>query len=67
MRIGINFTGETRLMVNGREAPEHTGSKGVSALGWAGITVGVVAVAFGAALLGAFGPCPFTSVNGGSC
>lgn len=57
MRIGINFTGEARLMVNGREAPDQTGSKGVSTLGWAGITVGVVAVAFGAAMLGAFGDC----------
>jgi hypothetical protein len=57
MRIGINFTGDTRLMVNGREALNQTGSKGISTLGWAGITVGVVAVAFGAALLGAFGDC----------
>jgi hypothetical protein len=44
-RIGVNFTGETRLMINGREAPNQSDRKGISTLGWVAIGVTVVVVA----------------------
>jgi hypothetical protein len=54
MRIGVNFTGDTRLMINGREAPNQTDRKGVSALGWVAIGVGVAVIVFGVVVIDAF-------------
>lgn len=42
VRIGVNFTGETRVMLNGREMPGQENRKGISALGVTGIVVGVL-------------------------
>lgn len=51
VRIGINFTGETRMLVNGREMPGQDNRKGVSTVGWVAIGVVVVAAALGATYL----------------
>lgn len=45
MRIGVNFSGSPRMLVNGREAPGQTDRKNISGLGIAGIVVAVVVVA----------------------
>ncbi|MFM5930114.1 MAG: hypothetical protein ACKOPQ_04310 [Novosphingobium sp.] len=54
-RLGMSLTGQPRLLVDGREIPQQSGQNNVSALGWAGIAVGVVAVGLGLGLLGVFG------------
>ena len=54
VRIGFNFSGPTRLMLNGREIPGQDNRKGISALGWVGIGVGVAVVVFGVVALDAF-------------
>lgn len=51
VRIGINFSGETRMLVNGREMPGQDNRKGVSTVGWVAIGVAVVAVALGVTYL----------------
>ena len=54
MRIGVNFTGDARLMLNGREMQEQGHRKGISSLGWIGIGVGVAVIVFGVVVLDAF-------------
>lgn len=54
MRIGVNFTGDARLMLNGRELPEQERRKGISTLGWVGIGVGVAVIVFSVGALDAF-------------
>lgn len=44
VRIGVNFSGDPRLMLNGREMPGQTDKKGISTLGVVGIGVVVVVV-----------------------
>jgi hypothetical protein len=55
LRLGVTIGEQPRMIANGREVPGQTDRKGVSALGWVGITVGVAALVVGAAMLGAFG------------
>ncbi|WP_309622280.1 hypothetical protein [Novosphingobium sp.] len=44
VRIGVNFSGDPRLMLNGREMPGQSDKKGISTLGVVGIGVVVVVV-----------------------
>lgn len=44
VRVGINFSGDPRLMLNGREMPGQSDKKGISTLGVVGIGVVVVVV-----------------------
>ncbi len=55
LRLGVTLGQQPRMIANGREVPGQTDRKGVSALGWVGITIGVAALVVGAGLLGAFG------------
>ena len=57
VRLGVTLQQHPQLTLNGREMPQQDSRHGVSALGWAGIGLGVVVltvVVFTAA--GGFGP-----------
>ena len=54
VRIGVNFSGASRLMLNGREMRGQDDRHGISTLGWVGIGVGVAVIAFGVYTLDAF-------------
>lgn len=57
MSFGVTLDSQPMMILNGREVPGLGGRRHVSALGWVGISVGVVAIAVGAAAFGAFGDC----------
>jgi hypothetical protein len=54
-RLGVSLAGQPQMLVNGREVPRQSGQHNVSAVGWAAITVGVLAAGLGLGLLGVFG------------
>ena len=54
VRLGINFGGNTRLMIDGREMRGQDKHHNISTLGWVGIGAGVAVIVFGVFALDAF-------------